>query len=272
MIDYQHGGVWLNRADLLLVASLAAFISGIYMLVFSFYADWTVPAVIGLGLIFWGVVFALVKEESSVKKSLVDATVISATSALSEMTKELSLKGETVHLPPQYLINPEDNLVCILKDENSKLPTIAEVRAQEAKTLPFDIGNAVVMVPTGDELTRLLERALKTNLAQLNMKEIRKRLPQAVVERLQMAEKMEIEVQDESIRVRMANPFLGRRHWKEASVQDFVKPLENPLSSALACAFAKGSARAVVTTNWHMQADAEIVEITYKFLETPAIG
>lgn len=258
----------MNRTRLLFVASYATLVGGIYTLALSFYANSSILAVIGLGLVFWGIIFALIKEENSVRKSLVDAAIISSNLALNAAIKELGFKGEAVYMPPQYLLKPEDNMVCLLKENGSGLPTVEEIRKQSVTAMPFDTGNAVVLRPTGDELTRLLERVLRTSLVELNMNEIKERLPRAMVENLEMAEKMEIEVDNDLVVVKLVKPFLGRRHWEEVSLSNSAKPSGNPLSSALACVFAKASARATIISNCHLSADAETVEITYRLLET----
>ena len=261
----------MNRANLLFVASCVTLIGGIYTTALSFLANSSILAVVGLGLIFWGIIFALIKEENSVRKSLVDAAVISSTSALNAIIKELGVKGMAVYMPPQYLLKPGDNLVCLLKETESILPTVDEIRRHAVIAVPFDTGSAVVLTPTGNELTRLLERVLRTSLVEMNMNDVRDRLPRVMVENLEMVEKMEIEVDGESVVVKLVRPFLGGRHWEESSLSDSVRPSGNPLSSALACVFAKASAHPTIVKSWHLSADAETVEIRYSLLETPKV-
>ena len=66
-----------------------------------------IPALIGLGLIFWGIILTYIQTGEYVKETVLDATTASMLITLNQTMQELDYRGKTVYLPPKYLNDPE---------------------------------------------------------------------------------------------------------------------------------------------------------------------
>jgi len=73
---------------------------GTISLVFSIVFSSSILALIGLGLLFWGITFVYVAADEYVKKIILETTVSSQITTLNHLLQILELKGDTIYLPP----------------------------------------------------------------------------------------------------------------------------------------------------------------------------
>jgi hypothetical protein len=80
-----------------------------------------IAAFIGLGLTFWGAIFALARSGKYVESSLLDATAKFAYSTIDRMINDLKFNGQGYYIPafpkdvylPEYLKNLKEPVVFI---------------------------------------------------------------------------------------------------------------------------------------------------------------
>ena len=70
--------------------------AGAVVLTLSIIYTSSILALIGLGLVFWGIIFAYIRTEEYVKKALLDATVPPQIATLNEIIQELECEGNAI--------------------------------------------------------------------------------------------------------------------------------------------------------------------------------
>ena len=107
---------------------------GVLLLLYSMIYGLQVEAFIGLGLTFWGVIFALARSGKYVESSLLDVTAKSAYSTLERVIADLKFAGQGYYIAPyppdaslpQYLTNLKEPVVFISDNFNGK-PSVDEL-------------------------------------------------------------------------------------------------------------------------------------------------
>lgn len=82
----------------------------------------SIPAFIGLGLTFWGIILLYIQNEAYTKDTILDATTTSLLTTLNQTLQELEYRGKAIYLPPKYLNNPEDAKAYIPKQKQENSP------------------------------------------------------------------------------------------------------------------------------------------------------
>jgi len=243
----------LVSAALLSVGSLALAVSIIYTA--------QIPALIGLGLIFWGIIVQYVTTEDYVKKPLLNATSQSSLQILAETLKKLDYSGKAVYLSPKYLANAEDSRLCITKDEKSRFPT-PEQTIRENKPLA-DYPEWLLLAPPGNELMKLFERTANTNFAKIDLPDLESVLPKLLVDDLEIAEEVKINKTDSKIRIELLN----------TNYDDFYRgavlpnSIGSPIASAIACALAKVTGKLIVISKDQTTENQKMLIIEYQIVQ-----
>lgn len=96
---------------------------GITALISSTVTNSTTSAMIGLGLMFWGIILLYVQTEEYVKARALDTIILSAPPALEQTLKGLGYKGKASYLPPRYFNESEIVKVFVPKRRAATLLT-----------------------------------------------------------------------------------------------------------------------------------------------------
>jgi hypothetical protein len=228
----------------------------------------SVFAFIGLGLLFWGIIFTYISTEEYVKKVLLDATIPLQLATLKEVVQGLGCKGDATYLPPKYLSDPQANKAYISKRKGAKLPTPEETQAQDPRLSVSFIENpeAVLLTPPGAELTNLFEKVLKTNFTRMDLQHLQERLPKLLIEDLEIAKNFEMEAEKNIIRVKIEDSVyntLNARAEKPANAYLF----DSPLCNSIACALAKTTGKPIIIENQKTSEDGRDITTEYRTLE-----
>src|SRR3990170_5525830 len=148
-------------------ASFILIATGTTALFASIFYSSSILAFIGLGLLFWGILFTYIRTDEYTKKALIDAIAYPQVDTLNKLVQELDLKGTTIYLPPRYFKNPETHKAYIQKQNGDALPTPEQIQEQETQLFTQNpLG--MLMTPPGSELTKLFEKTLGTNFARVD--------------------------------------------------------------------------------------------------------
>jgi hypothetical protein len=226
----------------------------------------SILAIIGLGLIFWGIIFTYVRTEEYTKKALLDAIASSELATLNQIIQELDYEGDAVYLPPKYLKDTEDYKVYVPKQKETRLPTPDEMRIQEQQIF---IKNppALLLTPPGAELTRLFEKTLDTNFTKVDLKYLQQKMPKLFIEDLEIAQNFEIETENNRIRVKIQNSQFKAPNSQSNQSSNIQCTLGSSLRSALACTIAKTAGKAVIVEKEQTSEDGKDITIAYRILE-----
>jgi hypothetical protein len=218
---------------LILLATGAAFLLFSAVFVSSFLAF------IGLGLVFWGVIFPYIRTEEYTKKTLFDATLHSQLELLRQTFRLLDLEGDAVYLPPKYFSDPDTIKVYAIREKEVLDFSALEMTRKQEDDSNTQLSKAM-LTPPGFELAKLFEKILGTDFTKVDLEYLRDKLPKVLVESLEIAEKMEM-------RIEKFDVFVSLKNLKIKCLSQEVEqlPLGSILSSSIACAIAKAGGQAV---------------------------
>lgn len=257
---------------------------GAVSLIASIVYDSSILAFIGLGLVFWGAVLFYVKPEEYTRKTLLEAALAPPLTTLNQMIQELGYEGDATYLPPKYFANPETTKVYISKIKYASLPRPEQTQLDENEP----IGRAargLLITPPGIELSRLMEKSLGTSFLRTDLKNLQQNLPKLFIEDLEIAEDLEIEMQNDSnekkgddqasvaqkknmtIHVRITKPIYGNIFKEAENSPRSSSPIGCPIRSALAVALTKTTGKPVRIIETKSSEDGNIMKATYEIIE-----
>jgi hypothetical protein len=146
------------------IVSYIMLTTGLFIIIASFLFNSSIAALIGLGLTFWGALLLYIRPEVSTRKTLLEAAISPSLTTLSQIIQELGYKGDVTYLPPKYFANPETTKICVSQHKYASLPTPEQIQLYENQLLAVDL-QVMILIPSGIELSRLLEKALEKRAA-----------------------------------------------------------------------------------------------------------
>jgi hypothetical protein len=218
-------------------------IVAVFALTVSIILTNSILALIGISLIFWGLIFLYVRTEEYVKRNLMDITISSQKSTINQLLKHLSLTGKPVYLPPKYFKDTGTSKAYIPKNQSSTLPPIGLIQKQENQNFMTALPG-ILITPSGAELVKQFETILETNFTKVNLQYLQQRLPPLLIENLEIAQNFEMQIENNKVLIEITNSI-----YNSASAipenQKIESEIENPLTSALACSLAKATGQPV---------------------------
>jgi len=187
-------------------------------------------------------------------------------------------------LPPKYFTNPETTKVYISKIKDVSLPTPEQTQLYENQP----IGRAaqgLLITPVGIQLSNLLEKSLGTSFIMTDLKKLQQNLPKLFIEGLEIAEDLEIEMQNDlakkkrddqasvtqkkntTIHARITKPIYGNIFKEAENSPQSSAPIDCPIRSAIAIAITKTTGKPVRITDTKNSEDGNTIEATYEIIE-----
>lgn len=253
------------RIDQTELISSISVTTGVVALVLSINYTSSILAFIGLGLVFWGIIFIYIRPEEHIKRVLLDATASPLLATLDQIMQEASYEGKAVFLPPEYFLNPEANKAYIPKQKNTKLPTPEQIQKQETQLI-IENPQGILLTPPGAELAELFEKTLETSFTRIDLQYLQQNMPKLFIEDLEIAQNFEMETQNDKVYVKIGNSTY-QNLTKEAINLSLYRGLGCPISSAIACALAKASGKPIIIENQQTSEDGKNMEIEYRIVE-----
>jgi hypothetical protein len=224
----------------------------------------SLPATIGLVVTFWGAILLYVTPIKPVPLELLNATAASTMVNVEKVLKEAEVSGNGVYLPPKYFEDFESSLVFIPKETGNRLPSPREVKLGK---LYSGTPDGLFLTPPGLALSRLFEKELGMSFAETNLDVLKKKLPQLLIEDLEIAEDLEIKSQSNIITIEATNCIFNK-------LCDEIRKLEKThatvgcvFSSALACAIAKATGKPVAIQKEELVNEGKTTRIEFSTLE-----
>jgi len=239
---------------------------GTVALILSIIYTSSILAFIGLGLIFWGILFAYMRTEEYTKKALLDTIASPQLPALNQIIQELAYKGNTIYLPPKYFTDPETNKAYIPKQKETKLPTPEQIQRQETQALIKD-PEGVLLTPPGAELAKLFEKTLETSFTRVDLQYLQQRMPKLFIEDLEIAQNLEIKTENNKVQVKIENSTYSIPNKETAEPPSVHSTLGSPISSAIACALTKTTGKPITIEKQQTSEDGKNITIEYHIIE-----
>jgi hypothetical protein len=228
----------------------------------------SIPALVGLGLIFWGIIVTYIQTGEYVKKTIFNSTSTALLTTIDEALEALDYKGKAIYLPPKYLNNSESVKAYIPKLEAGTLPPPDVTQRLETQGSQRN-AQGMLITPLGTDLTKLLETTLGTSFLRTRLQDLQERLPKVLIEDLEIVSNCEI--QTDAVKDTISVKF------KSTAYKDICKSamqlpklsgnLGCPLSSAFAVAFARASGKPITIKSQSTSEDGEVNETEYAILE-----
>lgn len=258
--------VWSYRRLPTRLAGYVVTFVGAAVLVGSMVLSSSVWAIVGLPLIFWGILLFFLKPTSLVKADLLDIASYSLLENVRRLVSEFGLKGKGVYLPPLYLKDLSGGLVFISAKDEVYVPTLDEVGAVEDRIF-LKNPNGVFLVPSGVALANLFEKELGTSFAKVDLEYLIRNLPRVFVEALEVAEDFELRVEGDRVHVRIEGSVYKDLCEELRKLSGFCGSFGCPLCSSIACVLARASGRPVVMDGNEFSADGKAMDVHYRFFE-----
>jgi hypothetical protein len=241
----------------------------------------SIPALIGLGLVFWGIIIIYIQPDEYVKKTILNSNSATLLETLDETLKLLDYKGKAIYLPPRYLSDPESIKAYVPKQQTGTLPSPDTTQKLEMQPTPKN-AQGILITPPGTELARLFEAELGTSFLRMNLKDLQQRLPRAIIENFEIATDCEIQpstnktdeqstenlqTNQKTISVRFTTTALKDTCKKATQLSMIYSNLGCPLSSVFAIAFAKATGKPISITTQSVSENGEKNETEYTIIE-----
>jgi hypothetical protein len=247
------------------IASVTMLVLGAAALALSILYAYSLLAFIGLGLTFWGAIILYIRPEDYTKKAVLDASILPSLTTLEQIVRELGFKGDVTYLPPKYFEDPDTTRIYVAKREGSNLPAPEQIETHENQLIVKN-PQGMLLTPPGLELTRLLEKTTKTSFTKVDVKYLQENMPKLFVEDLEIAENLDIQIENDTVRVTITNSVFNEAPQNKSELHVIGK-IGTPLCSAIACALTKASGRPVMIEDIHPSADGKTTEITYQIIQ-----
>ena len=246
--------------------------AGAITLAFSISYTSSILAFIGLGLLFWGIITRYITTEEYVKKTLLDTTTLLHLSQFDDILKELNYNNRAVYLPPKYLINISSNKVYIAKQKDTKLPKAEQIikeRITKENKIFLKNPEGILLLPPGNELTKLFEKTLKTSFTRVDLAYLKQNIPKLLIEDLEIAEEVDIDIKNNTVHVKIHSSIYKDTCNETSKLSNVSRSLGCPITSAIACALAKATGKPVIISKDNTSKDGRSIEIKYELLEEP---
>ena len=250
-------------------------LSLIFSIIFSYSSSSSVLAFIGLGLVFWGILFIYIQPEEYIRQNVFDSAILSSQTNLDKIISELNYKGPSTYLPPKFFKNNDDIKIYLGKNKRSKVPEPDIIANQEESFFIKDpngkISGLLINSP-GVGLANLFEKRLGKTFAQIDLDYFKRALSKLIVEDLELAEKIDIQLiqnnrtqsSDNSVtvKIKLENSVI-KNIYKNTEISNVLETIGDPIISSIACALTKVTGKPLTIDKIESSEDGEIIEVIY---------
>ncbi len=258
--------VWSYKRLPTRLAGYGLTIVGVVVLACSMIFFFSVWAMVGLVLTFWGVFFFFLKPTSFVKAELLDSASISLLENMRRLVAEFGLKGKGVYLPPRYLKDLSGGLVFVSANEETYVPTMDEVGEAEDRVF-LGNPNGLCLVPSGVTLVNLFEKELGTSFSKVDLAYLERNLSNVFIEALEIAENFELRISANNVHIRIEGSIYKGLCEEIGRLSGICEIFGCPLCSSIALILARASGKPVVMDGKESLHDGKVVNINYSILE-----
>lgn len=244
----------------LLLISLAI---GISFIALSIVYASSFLAVFGVSLVFWSGLLFYIVPVTSVPLTLFNVSADASVSNIEHLLIDLNINEAGIYLPPQNLAEFESSLIFLPKIPQTKLPTAK----QTDKNLMWNAQGDMFLIPPGLPLSRFFERELNISFFKTNLDYIQKTLPNLLVENLEIAEQVEIKVQDNTIVIKLRNSIFNSLCKQTDMYPKTHSQVGCLLASAIACVLAKATAKPIIIKKEYLNFNEKEHIIEYQMME-----
>ena len=159
-------------------------------------------ALVGLGMIFWGMIVGYITSGEYVKLEVLESTNLSYLETLNEIVQKLHSKETAVFLPSKYLSNSKSNMIYFTENKTSELQSISE---KMLETENNQGSKSRLMIAPGNQLLRLFEKTLGKKFTDGDFSFFETNIPRLLINELEIAQNVTIKIEENIVRVEIKN-------------------------------------------------------------------
>lgn len=252
--------------------SVFFFILGILSLVFSIYSTSQIFALIGLGLVFWGALFVLMRPLKLVEATLLYKTSIATYLTTDRIINDLGYTGKAYYIPPypedvyvpEYLKGLKASVVFISAKDDGEMPSIEDM----ARGKFLSKGKkGVLLVPPGSGILTQIEDKTKTNFTDMSLDKLCDIMPTFILQDLSLVKDLTMEIEGDQVHLTMVNSIYKDLYSSKSNLKS-IDFLGCPIVSAVACAIAKTSGQPVTIQKIELSGDDLDTQVWYQMLRS----
>jgi hypothetical protein len=230
---------------------------GLLALIVSILVSSTIFAFIGLGLTFWGVLSFFVQPKNYMQSGLMSATAISSLETIDKMIVGMGYREKGVYLRTD---GPEKVVVFVPSQPFSRIPSSPNLGG----TFIND-PEGLLLPPPGLALSSLIEKKLGFDLRDCGVEPLVQALPKVLVEDLEIARDVEIELKGNHVRFKLVDSIYAD-FCTDVRESNRRCGLGCPICSALACILAVATGKPVLYEEDVVSNDKKTTESCYQLL------
>jgi hypothetical protein len=217
-----------------------------------------------VGIVFWGVMLLYITPTRHVPLTLLNASNAAGASNTERILNELNLTEKGRYLPPKYLKNYESSLIFI--PEKPDQPLFKPEENTEEKLTSNNPGGAF-LTPPGVALSKLFEQELGVSFTKTDLTYLQQNLPKLLIELIEIAETAEMQTQNDKITIELTGNILSAVCQETQKLPRTHEAVGCLLSSAIACALAKATGKAITITKETQSSNNKTTTIEYRIQE-----
>jgi hypothetical protein len=247
-----------NKTSIFIMLSLGVLL----VIVSAFYVS-SFLAILGTATLFWGVILLHITPVKHVPLAFLDASINGNANNIERILSEFDLSEKGIYLPPENLKNVESSVIFIPKVAENSLP-LAEESIDKFYSKQKD---GAFLTPPGLGLSQLFEKEIGTSFTTLDFKDLPSVLPKILIERMEIAENVEIHAQENTITIEITGSLLNGVCQATNNQPRTHAQVGCLLTSALACVLAKATGKPITLQNENTNQETKTTHIEYQILE-----
>ena len=218
----------------------------------------TISTFIGLGLTLWGMLSFFIQPSSYVKADLMNAAAISSLKTIDLMMVGMGYGEKGVYVPAKDL---EKVAVFVPSEPFSYIPDESDIKDEMFLSNP----HGLLVPPPGLALAALIQNKLGFKLKNCGVEALIEALPKVLVEDLEIAKDVEIEVDQNAVRFKLYDSIYSD-FCSEVRETSRRCGLGCPMCSALASILAIATGKVVSYEEDKMSDDHKVTESVYRLI------
>jgi hypothetical protein len=218
---------------------------------------------IGIALAFWGSLFLYIAIKH-VPLELLNATAISPLHNIERILSNNRITPKGIYLSPKYVPSLDFSLVFVPIVGREELPEPKEI---DENAIYSRDNSGLVLIAPGFALSKMFEEKLKISFTKLTLEEMLEKLPNLLVEKMEIANKIDINKQGNTIIIKATSHLLKELCDEMSCLPITHQTLGCTFTSAIACALAKAAGKPVLISREEQQQKGKITKVSYLIID-----
>jgi len=234
---------------------------GAYALILSHYFSLEHLAIIGLGLVSWGLIFLYIRPRELISsENLVMA--ISSIKAVDKLLVDSGYLGKGIYLPPQYLRGSKECQVFVPRSDTFFITSTEKL----PKNSILSQNNGISIVALGNRLASFCEKKLGIDFSNIDVGLLELLLSRLLTE-LRVVESLTINEEEGKLHIKITGFTLTDSCLEVQRTTHVCGRIGCFLCSALACLLAKATGKPLIIEKDFLSKDTRELAITLSALE-----